>query len=102
MTAGRGMRSSENSMGPAIRQDEGIHISQYGTPLIRGHDREVGSLTWTSEGELITVGDDFMVRCWREGPEARDLRVGGEQGGRRWGSGWADVAESYDDDDVDT
>ncbi len=100
ITAGRRCLRGANNIAPAMRQEEGIHISQNGTPLIRGHDREVGSLTWTAEGEMVTVGDDFMVRCWREGPQARDLRIGGEQGGRRWGSGWADVAESYDEDDV--
>lgn len=70
-----------------------------GTPLVRGHDREVGALTWTARGELVTVGDDFLVRCWREGEGARDLRMGGEEGGRRWGAGWAEVEGGYDDDD---
>jgi WD40 repeat protein len=78
---------------------DSIPISENGTALIRGHDREVSSLTWTSDGDLVTVGDDYLVRCWREGDEARDLRVGGEGQGRRWGSGWASVSEKYDDDD---
>lgn len=87
-------------MGSGIgRVEESIPISTNGTPLIRGHDREVGSLTWTADGELVTVGDDFLVRCWREGNDARDLRMGGEAEGRRWGSGWADVSEKYDEDD---
>lgn len=76
-----------------------ILISEKGTPLIRGHDREVGALTWTSEGELVTVGDDFLVRCWREGYMAQKLRTGGEEGGQRWGCGWADVHDSYDLDE---
>lgn len=87
---------SEVSNGPRV--DDDVPIFQNGTPLVRGHDREVGALTWTSEGELITVGDDFLVRCWREGDDARDLRTGGEEGGRRWGSGWAEVSEMYDED----
>lgn len=71
-------------MGSGIgRVEDTIPISTNGTPLIRGHDREVGSLTWTSNGELVTVGDDFIVRCWREGEDARDLRTGGEAEGRR-------------------
>lgn len=78
--------------------DESLLISSNGTALRHGHEREVASLTWTSEGELITVGDDYLVRCWREGDEARDLRTGGETGGRRWGCGWAEVSEKYDDE----
>ncbi|TVY84230.1 Cell division cycle protein cdt2 [Lachnellula suecica] len=66
------------------RLDNSIPISTNGTVLTRGHDREVGSVAWNSDGELITVGDDFLVRVWREGDDARDLRLGGEAQGRRW------------------
>ena len=83
----------------APRVVDDIPIYTNGTPLVRGHDREVGALTWTRGGELVTVGDDFLVRCWREGEGARDLRMGGEEGGRRWGAGWAEVEGGYDDDD---
>lgn len=92
-----------------------------GTPLVRGHEREVGSLSWTSEGNLVTVGDDFMVRCWSDGdgrggaapedeeeggdrvagPSARELRTKGEGEGRRWGCGWADVGGDWDADEED-
>lgn len=81
------------------RADDNLRISENGTPLVRGHDREVGALNWTSDGDLITVGDDFLIRCWREGSKARSLRVGGEHGGQRWGCGWADVPAIYDDED---
>ncbi|KAE9372357.1 WD40 repeat-like protein [Stipitochalara longipes BDJ] len=82
------------------RVETSIPISMNGTPLVRGHDREVGNLAWTHDGELVTVGDDFLVRLWREGGNnARDLRMGGEVDGRRWACGWADVSEGYDDDD---
>jgi WD40 repeat protein len=82
------------------RVEDSIPISTNGTPLIRGHDREVGNLAWTYDGELVTVGDDFLVRLWREGGnDARDLRTGGETDGRRWACGWAEVSEGYDDDD---
>jgi WD40 repeat protein len=82
------------------RLENGIPISTNGTPLVRGHDREVGNLAWTYDGELVTVGDDFLVRLWREGGnDARDLRTGGEADGRRWACGWAEVNEGYDDDD---
>lgn len=94
-------RPTPRRMGSGLtpRIIDSIPISENGTALIRGHDREVSSLTWTSDGDLVTVGDDYLVRCWREGDEARDLRVGGEGQGRRWGSGWASVSEKYDDDD---
>ncbi len=88
--------------GLSLRASDSIPISENGTALIRGHDREVGSLTWTSEGNLVTVGDDYLVRTWREdAASSRDLRTGGETEGRRWGCGWANVAEKYDDDDDD-
>ncbi|OBT99960.1 hypothetical protein VE01_01960 [Pseudogymnoascus verrucosus] len=86
-----------HSDAPRVADD--IPIYTNGTPLVRGHDREVGALTWTRGGELVTVGDDFLVRCWREGEGARDLRMGGEEGGRRWGAGWAEVEGGYDDDE---
>jgi WD40 repeat protein len=94
-----------SSQRPATRKssrvglDDSIPISTNGTALVMGHEREVGSLTWNSDGELITVGDDFLVRVWREGDDARDLRTGGETEGRRWGCGWAAVSDSYDEDD---
>lgn len=98
----RSVRPSLNRSSSSIahsRLNDSIPISQNGSPLIRGHDREVGALAWTFDGELVTVGDDFIVRCWREGEKARDLRVGGEESGRRWGCGWADVGADYDDDE---
>ncbi|TGO32462.1 hypothetical protein BHYA_0315g00030 [Botrytis hyacinthi] len=79
--------------------EDPVPIYAHGTALIRGHAREVSSLSWTSNGELICADDDWNVRCWREGRDARDLRMGGETGGRRWGCGWADVEENYDDED---
>ncbi|TQS34622.1 hypothetical protein Golomagni_04987 [Golovinomyces magnicellulatus] len=80
--------------------DRSISISTYGTALIKGHNREVGSLSWTHDGSLVTVGDDFLVRIWREGREASDLRAGGEHSGRSWGCGWSEVKEDYDKDDT--
>lgn len=69
-----------------------------GTALIRGHNKEVTALTWSHDGDLVTVGDDFTARCWREDAEnSRRLRQCGESGGQRWGSGWADVDAEFDD-----
>lgn len=97
------LRRIGSGLNSQARIEDTIPIFTNGTPLIRGHDREVGSLSWTSEGNLVTVGDDFLVRCWREGDnrgsEARDLRIGGERDGRRWGCGWADVSAEYDQDE---
>ncbi|KAK5148757.1 hypothetical protein LTR04_000552 [Oleoguttula sp. CCFEE 6159] len=81
------------------RLNDTIPIYEQGTALIRGHQKEVTSLTWTSEGELVTVGDDFTARCWREGGEARELRRGGEAGGRRWACGWAETGEEDEEED---
>ncbi|EPQ63367.1 BgtA-20230 [Blumeria graminis f. sp. tritici] len=82
------------------RKDDGIPISTCGTALIGGHSREVGPLVWTKDGALVTVGDDFLVRVWREGSAARKLRVDGEGEGRRWGCGWAEVDCKYDENDA--
>ncbi|KAH8908834.1 WD40 repeat-like protein [Coniochaeta sp. PMI_546] len=74
----------------------------YGTALVRGHDKEVGPLSWTRDGKLVTVGDDYAVRCWGEDREgACDLRRGGEINGRRWACGWADVGEEWEGDEDD-
>lgn len=81
------------------RLEDTIPIYHSGTPLVGGHKKEVSAVSWTVNGELITVSDDFTARCWREGPEARDLRTGGETEGRRWHCGWADTPDSYDDED---
>lgn len=110
-----GVGSSSKDDIPIIRAMGGQPL---GTPLVRGHEREVGSLSWTSEGNLVTVGDDFMVRCWSDGdgycatpeeeqegrgkvarPSARELRTKGEGEGRRWGCGWADVGSDWDADE---
>lgn len=91
-----GLRANVKEDIPIIRS---INDISYGTPLVRGHSKEVGSLTWSSEGKLVTVSDDYLVRCWREddaGARARDLRVNGETEGRRWGCGWAGVEEDWD------
>jgi len=92
-----------SSFSGRLQQNQSIPIVRsIGTPLVRGHDKEVGALTWTHDGSLVTVGDDFLVRCWREDRErAADLRTGGEAGGRRWGCGWADVGDAWNGDFAD-
>ena len=76
-----------------------VPIYEHGTPLIRGHDAEVTSVSFTREGKLISVGDDLRVRRWKEGGRARELRLGGEAEGKRWGCGWAVVSEGFDDEE---
>ncbi|KAK8047724.1 hypothetical protein PG996_015788 [Apiospora saccharicola] len=97
-------RSSSSTNLASRNEKDDIPIIRNGTPLVRGHDREVGALSWTNKGKLVTVGDDYLVRCWNEGrEEARDLRVNGESGGRRWGCGWAQIdnwsGDQSDDDE---
>ena len=81
------------------KADNSIPICTNGTALVRGHESEVNGVCWSKDGELITIGDDFKIRCWREGSEARNLRQGGETEGRRWNAGWAAVDVKYDEDD---
>ena len=77
-----------------------IPVYQYGSPLVRGHTNEITGSCWSSEGELVTVGDDFRARVWREdAEEARSLRLNGEKGGGRWSRGWAEVDGAWDDDE---
>ncbi len=91
---------TDSGTGLSTRLEDTIPIYQHGSALIRGHDRELTGLTWTPNGELVTIGDDFAARCWREdGADARDLRMGGEKEGRRWGCGWAEAEKGWDDDD---
>jgi WD40 repeat protein len=81
----------------ALSMDDDVPIYQHGTAIVRGHQKEVTAVTWTSNGELVTVGDDFHVRCWREGQAARELRSGGEGQGRRWMCGWAEADDAFDE-----
>ncbi|KAI2643700.1 WD40-repeat-containing domain protein [Xylaria nigripes] len=88
---------NSSSTNLSARLNDNIPIIRIGTPLVRGHEREVGSVAWTNDGKLITVGDDYLIRSWGERREkAADLRTGGETGGRRWGCGWAEVGEDWD------
>ncbi len=97
--SGRCLSRTSSGVSKLTRSEDVIPIYQHGTALVRGHSKEVTALTWTPEGSLVTVSDDFVARCWREGPDARDLRIGGEKDGRRWGCGWAEVKKGWDDDD---
>ncbi|KAL4911959.1 WD40-repeat-containing domain protein [Aspergillus aurantiobrunneus] len=94
-----GLRRTNSGIGLSGRLEDMIPIYQTGTPLIEGHKKEVSAVSWTVDHELVTVSDDYSTRCWREGPEARDLRAGGETEGRRWRCGWADTKDSYEDED---
>ena len=98
-TQRRGLTRTDSGL--AGRLNDTIPIYQHGTALVRGHSREVTGLTWTKDGQLVTVGDDFAVRCWRDNERdlAKSLRTEGEAGGKRWGCGWADVREGWDDND---
>ena len=93
-----GLRRTNSGANLSGKLEDTILIYQTGTPLVEGHQREVSGVSWTADGELVTVSDDCSARCWREGPDARDLRAGGETEGRRWHCGWADVKDSYDDE----
>ncbi|KAK4192892.1 WD40-repeat-containing domain protein [Podospora australis] len=97
-----GLSRSNSASNLFARQADSTPFSRRGTPLVRGHEMEVGALTWTTDGKLVTVSDDYSVRCWRSGREqASDLRTGGEGEGRRWGCGWADVGDAWEGDQAD-
>ncbi|KAG5982831.1 hypothetical protein E4U55_001284 [Claviceps digitariae] len=75
-----------------------IPIFHSGTPLIRGHSREVTNVSWSRDGDLITASDDYLVRRWstRLRDQAHHLRTVGEFGGERHMAGWADVSPDWD------
>jgi len=82
--------------------EELLQIYDVGTPLIRGHDAEVTGVSWTNDGELVSVSDDYTARIWREDvSRARELRSNGEGEGARWRCGWAenDPAGDWDEED---
>ena len=88
--------------GLAPRMTDSIPIYEVGTPLVQGHQKEVTSLTWTSDGSLVSVSDDYTARRWVEDQAtARELRLGGEGEGKRWNRGWAHVSADFDDDEED-
>jgi len=100
-SSGRRPTLRRSASGLSLRMTDTIPIFEVGRALVGAHEREVTSLTWAFGGELVTVGDDYRARRWCEdAARARDLRVGGETGGRRWNCGWAEVEEpGYDDYD---
>ncbi|KAJ6784761.1 hypothetical protein PWT90_05721 [Aphanocladium album] len=74
-----------------------IPIYRAGTALIRGHSREVTTMSWSHDGKLVTASDDYIVRQWQQDAgAARHLRAVGEFGGERHMAGWADVAADWD------
>lgn len=74
-------------------------IVRNGTPLAEGTSREVSSVKWTAEGDLVSLSDDYSIRFWSRDPEhARFLRECGDFGGERFGCGWASVDEEFDQD----
>ena len=88
---------------PSTGGSPGVPIFKCGTPLIRGHSREVTTVSWSRDGVLVTASDDSIVRRWYGGNrgQARYLRQVGEFGGERHMAGWADVASDWDEDDDD-
>ncbi|KHO00316.1 WD domain protein [Metarhizium album ARSEF 1941] len=78
-----------------------VPIFRTGTPLVRGHSREVTTLNWSHDGKLVTASDDYFVRQWQTSEaQARHLRQVGEFGGERHMAGWADVDSAWDDDEA--
>lgn len=68
----------------------------YGAALVRGYEKEVTDVTWTDRGDMVAISDDYLARCWRageKGEEAESMREGGEDEGRRWGWGWAELGQ---------
>lgn len=94
--------STKATRGPPSHPNrDTLPIYYHGTPLVRGHTKEVTGVAWSTEGNLVSISDDFSVRCWRENGEwaASRLRTwtGGETERKDWG--WAYVEPGWDDTD---
>ncbi|KXT06587.1 hypothetical protein AC578_8563 [Pseudocercospora eumusae] len=94
-------KSSQRTATPArSKSSSNLHVFEHGTALVRAHNKEVTSLAWSTDGDLVSVSDDFTARCWREDAgRAHALRTGGEDNGGRWQSGWAAVSADWDEGD---
>ena len=94
--------TAATSQRPSSRLLDTVPMHATGTALVGGHQREVTSVSWTVDGELVTVSDDFSARCWREGEaRARKLQNSGEGGAKLLQSGWAELDMSANDDTDD-
>lgn len=100
-----------NLHGGAERGD-GFPVYDYGTALVGGHGHDVTGVAWTSEGDLVSISDDWVARLWRERPgvvqtpdgptrmerPARWLR--NQPAGREWRYAFAQARDdSFDKDD---
>lgn len=99
----RATTSSFNTLFTKSRAlEDNLPVYYHGTPLVHGHSKEVTSVAWSNEGNLITASDDFTVRCWRENSqEARRLRNLSKErsAAETLGYGWAGVGvDGWDDE----
>lgn len=92
-------RAASSNFGLSARMRDTIPIYNVGTALVEGHEREVTGVSWTHDGELVTISDDHTARLWREGAKAREMRTAKDGNAMRAGWGWADVDEDWDGDD---
>ena len=95
--------TATKSLLPSFRLLDTVPIPSRGTALVGGHEREVTSVSWTMDGELVTVSDDYSARCWREDEvSAKKLRKSGEGGSKLLRSGWAELDVLAKDDGYET
>jgi WD40 repeat protein len=78
-------------------------VYHHGTKLMCGHSQrhEVSHVVWTHGGELLSCGDDYRARLWRENRQvAIDVRKNAQQMGSstHW-IGYADVKDEDDEDE---
>jgi WD40 repeat protein len=92
-------RAASSNFGLSARMRDTIPIYNVGTALVEGHSREVTDVTWTHDGDLITLSDDHTARLWREGPQAHQMRTAKDGNAMRAGWGWADVESDWDKED---
>ena len=92
-------RAASSNFGLSARMRDTLPIYNVGTALVQGHEREVTGVSWTHDGELVSISDDHTARLWREGSKGREMRTSKDGNAMKAGWGWADVEEEWDADD---
>ncbi|MCJ1478888.1 hypothetical protein MMC13_007572 [Lambiella insularis] len=88
---------------PVTHHTDNMPIYSHGSCLVRAHSSEVTSVSWSSDGDLVTLSDDCRARVWREDAvAAREIRLSGTLEGQQWNSpnwevGWAEADPMWDD-----
>ena len=86
-------KTSASGTLPGPRVSNGLPVYGNGAALVGGHDKEVTDVCWTPDGDLVSIGDDFTCRLWRDDREARRAQRLGTHMGQQCNHGRAELAD---------